>query len=299
MKLIKRVEIDRPDITYNLHIQNNNNYIANGVVVSNCHGSKAIKLFQLLTQYGNNIVHRFGLTGTLPEPIVDKMTVHNALGRVVAEYKATDLIDKGWLAQLKIHIMQLDDVKNLQNGGITNTNLFTYEEEKYYYDTNVPRMEWIAKFIIDNVSRKEMGNTLVLVNTIKYGKELHKLIPNSYVLNGSNKVDARKEIYDMFEHKNDMVVICTKQIAGVGLSIDRIFSLVFVDSGRSFIGTIQQIGRGLRKSKDKDFVEVFDICSNLPSAISRMKQRIKHYKGANYPFDKTTIEFNRSSNDFS
>jgi superfamily II DNA or RNA helicase len=291
MKLLKRTEIERPNITYNLHVRKNNNYVANGIVVSNCHGSKAAKLYQLLTHYGNNIVHRFGLTGTLPDVPIDKLNVHNAIGRIVCEYLAKDLIEKGWLATLKINIVQLDDVKNLEKHGVNNTSLFQYEEEKYYYDTNKSRMQWIADFVIKNVETKELGNTLILVNTIKYGKELGALIPNSYVLNGSDKVDARQKIYDMFEDRNDMVVICTKQIAGVGLSIDRIFSLVFVDSGKAFIGTIQQIGRGLRKGKDKDFVEVYDICGNLPSAINWMKKRISHYKGANYPHSVSKVEY--------
>ena len=38
MKLINRTEITKPDIVYNLEVKNNHNYLANNVVVSNCHG---------------------------------------------------------------------------------------------------------------------------------------------------------------------------------------------------------------------------------------------------------------------
>jgi hypothetical protein len=80
MKIKSKIEIERPDIVYNLHVSKNNNYVANNVVVSNCHGSKASKLFELLTDYGNNIVHRYGLTGTLPDEPIEKLRTHIALG---------------------------------------------------------------------------------------------------------------------------------------------------------------------------------------------------------------------------
>lgn len=66
MKLIKRTEIVKPDIVYNLEVKNNHNYVANNVVVSNCHGTKAAQLQSLLIDHGANIAHRYGLTGTSP-----------------------------------------------------------------------------------------------------------------------------------------------------------------------------------------------------------------------------------------
>ena len=41
MRLIKRTEIDKPDIVYNLHVEYDHNYIVEGSVVSNCHMAKA------------------------------------------------------------------------------------------------------------------------------------------------------------------------------------------------------------------------------------------------------------------
>ena len=295
MKLINRTEITKPDIVYNLEVKNNHNYLANDVVVSNCHGTKAAQLQSLLIDHGANIAHRYGLTGTLPKDPCSKMLVHVALGEVKCEYHAKDLIAKGWLATLDISILQLDDVSYLENNGIPRANLMMYEEEEHFVKTNASRMEWIANTIIENKAQSKLGNTLVLVNTIKYGKELHKLIPNSYVLNGSNSDKSRKAVYDLFETNDDVVAICTKQIAGVGLSIDRIFNLVYVDAGKSFITTIQQIGRGLRKGRDKDSVNILDICSNLPSASKRLRERIKHYKDASYPYKKYLIGYENDS----
>ena len=154
-------------------------------------------------------------------------------------------------------------------------------------------MTYIANLIIENVKNNEKGNTLVLINNVKYGQELSKMIPDSYCLNGSHKTDARKEVYDKFEHNNNIVAICTRQIASVGLSIDRIHHLIFLDYNKSFISTIQTIGRGLRKSHDKDTVNILDICSNLPASRKRMAARIKHYNEAEYPNKKVKNSYEK------
>ena len=293
MKLIKRTEIEKPETVYNLHVEKNHNYVANNIVVSNCHGSKASILQNLLTVHGNNIVHRFGLTGTLPEEPINKLNVHIALGRVVHEVPAVDLIEKGWLATPDITIMQLNDVKYMTENGVKEPYGLMYEEEEHFFKVNVSRLQAIADLVISERQPGKVSNTLILVNTIKYGKDLQSLIPNSHVLNGSDKVKARNTVYDLFETNDDMVVICTKQIAGVGLSIDRIFNLIYIDAGKSFINTIQQIGRGLRKSADKDKVNIIDICSNLLSATGRMKKRVQFYKAAGYPYRRTTLDYDR------
>jgi superfamily II DNA or RNA helicase len=293
MKLIKRTEIEKPEIVYNLHVEKNHNYVANSVVVSNCHGSKASILQNLLTVHGNNIVHRYGLTGTLPEEPIDKLNVHVALGRVVHEVSAAELIEKGWLATPDITIVQLNDVQYMLGNGVKDPYSLMYEEEEHFFKVNAVRLQCIADLVISARQPGKVSNTLILVNTIKYGKDLHSLIPNSYVLNGSDKVKVRNTVYDLFETNDDMVVICTKQIAGVGLSIDRIFNLVYIDAGKSFINTIQQIGRGLRKSADKESVNIIDICSNLSSAAGRMKKRTQFYKNAGYPYKRTTLNYEK------
>jgi superfamily II DNA or RNA helicase len=293
MKIKSKIEIERPDIVYNLHVSKNNNYVANNVVVSNCHGSKASKLFELLTDYGNNIVHRYGLTGTLPDEPIEKLRTHIALGPVIHSVSAKELIAKEWLAVPNITVMQLNDINYLLANGVPKPHDLMYEEEEHFFKVNLNRKKWIADFVIETQQKSSISNTLILVNTIKFGKELHELIPNSYVLNGADKVNLRTTIYDLFETNNDMVVICTKQIAGVGLSIDRIFNLIYIDAGKSFINTIQQIGRGLRKSADKDNVNIIDICSNLSSANGRMKKRVSYYKAAGYPHQRCLINYDK------
>ena len=297
MKLLSRIEIDVPEDTYNLHIENNHNYVANSVVVSNCHGSKAAVLQKLLAEYGKNIAHRFGLTGTLPDHPVELMLVKVVLGNVIYESYAKDLIAAGWLATPNISIIQLDDFKYLKECGLKELDHILYEEEQLFLKSCNDRREWIANYIIEKSAASKVGNTLILVNNIAYGKKLAKSIPNAVFLYGKDKDKVRQQVYELFETQDDLIVICTKQIAGVGLSIDRIFILIYIDGGKSFINTIQTIGRGLRKGRDKDSVDIIDICGNLLTANKHLKQRIKYYKGASYPYKKFAAEYHNGDID--
>ena len=94
-------------------------------------------------------------------------------------------------------------------------------------------------------------------------KLLAELIPNSTFVSGAVKVKDRKETYDTIKEGTNEVIIATYGVAAVGLNIPRIFNLVLIEPGKSFVRVIQSIGRGVRKAKDKDFVQIWDIDFNM------------------------------------
>ena len=110
-------------------------------------------------------------------------------------------------------------------------------------------------------------------------------------LSGKDKMKDRKEVYNLFKDNDNVVVIATVQIASTGLNIKRIFNMMFIDVGKSFIRVIQTIGRGLRKAPDKDFVDVTDLCSDLKYSRKHVAERIKFYKEAQYPYKKRIVDY--------
>ena len=86
---------------------------------------------------------------------------------------------------------------------------------------------------------------------------------------------------------DDKIIVATYGVAAVGINIPRIFNLVLVEPGKSFVRVIQSIGRGIRKAEDKDFVQIWDITSTCKFAKRHLTKRKQFYKEANYPF---TIE---------
>ena len=116
---------------------------------------------------------------------------------------------------------------------------------------------------------------------------LQSNIENSTFVSGVTKTDERKEHYDEIKTATNKVIIATYGVAAVGINIPRIFNLVLIEPGKSFVRVIQSIGRGIRKAEDKDHVQIWDITSRCKFAKRHLTQRKKFYKEANYPF---TIE---------
>ena len=279
MKLVNKKEIEKPQETYNLHVEQDHNYIANNSVVSNCHQAKAEVLKNLLTRNLKNAPIRWGLTGTVPKEKYEFESIHASLGPVIGQISAKELQDKGVLSNCHVNICQLLDTVAHRN----------YQEELKYLVSNKDRITYIAK-MMNNI--KQTGNTLILVDRISAGEELQKLIPGSTFVSGAVKVKDRKETYDTIREGTNEVIIATYGVAAVGLNIPRIFNLVLLEPGKSFVRVIQSIGRGVRKAKDKDFVQIWDITSTCKYAKRHLTQRKKFYSEAEYPFTIEKIDWN-------
>jgi superfamily II DNA or RNA helicase len=104
-------------------------------------------------------------------------------------------------------------------------------------------------------------------------------------------MDERKEQYDEVATATNKIIIATYGIAAVGINIPRIFNLVLIEPGKSFVRVIQSIGRGIRKAEDKDHVEIWDITSSCKFAKRHLTQRKAFYKEANYPFSSEKLVY--------
>lgn len=249
------------------------------VVVDEAHGATAFTIGELLNQHGRHIAYRWGFTGTIPKAKLDLLTLRGTIGDVLFKITAAELIALGYLAQLEIEPVQIID-SSLD----PDQEFPDYAAEKTFLSKNPKRLEVLADLIIARA--EEYGNTLVLVNSVKQGKALQKLIKDSVFLYGDDDADVRAEWYSMFEQRDDLIVIASLGIASTGISIDRVFNLMLVDIGKSFVRCIQSVGRGLRKGRDKEFVHVCDVHSNLKWSQKHWKERRKYYKEAGYPLLK-------------
>jgi superfamily II DNA or RNA helicase len=244
------------------------------VIVDEVHMAKADVLKNLLSQNLCNAPIRWGLTGTIPKEDINFHSILATLGPVVNRISAHALQEKGVLSQCHVNVVQLFDVKEFR----------TYQEELKYLVSDSERIGYIGK-MCNGI--KESGNTLILVDRIDAGKQLEALIPNSIFISGEVKLVDRKEEYDEIRTSTNKVLIATYGVAAVGLNIPRIFNLVLLEPGKSFVRVIQSIGRGIRKAEDKDFVQIWDITSTCKYAKRHLTERKKFYKEAKYPF---TIE---------
>ena len=288
MKLIKKTEIKKPSEVFNLHIETDHNYIVEGAVVSNCHMAKADVLKTILTQNITNAPIRWGLTGTIPKLDIDFMNIKVALGDVINHVKASDLQKQGVLSDCHVNIVQTNEWKEFGS----------YAEELKYLVTDKTRLEYITK-LVKNIS--ESGNTLVLVDRLECGRMLQLGLsilfstvadaPDVAFISGEVKSKDRKEEYDEVKTASNKVIIATYGVAAVGINIPRIFNLVLIEPGKSFVRVIQSIGRGIRKADDKDFVNIYDITANTKYAKRHLNERKRFYREANYPFTIEKVKY--------
>jgi len=249
------------------------------IIIDEVHQAKAEVLKKLLTQNLRNAPIRWGLTGTIPKEKFEFESIHASLGPVIGQVTAKELQDKGVLSNCHVNVVQLIDTVAHKN----------YQEELKYLVTNKDRINYLGK-LLNTIS--QTGNTLILVDRISAGELLQQLIPNSVFVKGDVKLKDRKEAYDEINEGTNHVVIATYGVASVGINIPRIFNLVLIEPGKSFVRVIQSIGRGVRKAKDKDFVQIWDITSTCKFAKRHLTQRKKFYKEAEYPFTLEKVEWN-------
>ena len=249
------------------------------VIVDEVHQAKAEVLKNLLTRNLRNAPVRWGLTGTVPKEKFEFESIHASLGPVIGNITAKELQDKGVLSNCHVNVVQLIDT-------IAHSN---YQEELKYLVTNKDRINYIGK-LLNTISQS--GNTLILVDRISAGEMLQEIIPNSVFVKGDMKLTDRKETYDEIKEGTNKVIIATYGVASVGINIPRIFNLVLIEPGKSFVRVIQSIGRGVRKAKDKDFVQIWDLTSTCKFAKRHLTQRKKFYKEAEYPFSLEKVEWN-------
>ena len=132
---------------------------------------------------------------------------------------------------------------------------------------------------------------MILVDRIAAGNLLNKKIANSTFISGGTKNNDRKENYDNINDGDKLVLIATYGVASVGINIPRIFNLILIEPGKSFVRVIQSIGRGIRKAQDKDFVQIWDITSTCKFAKRHLTKRKAFYREANYPFSVEKTEW--------
>lgn len=250
------------------------------VIVDEAHSIKADVLHGMLSGVMNKIPLRWGLTGTIPKEQYASQALFTSIGPLTNKLSANELQNQGVLANCNVNIVQLQDHKEFKN----------YSTELKYLLEDEKRLDVIGE-LINNISQE--GNTLVLVDRVMAGKSLIERVANSVFINGSTKLTERKEEYDEIATSNNRVIVATYGVAAVGINIPRIFNLVLIESGKSFVRVIQSIGRGIRKAEDKNFVNVYDVTSSCRFAKRHLVKRKEFYKEAKYKFTQEKLEWKK------
>jgi superfamily II DNA or RNA helicase len=249
------------------------------VIVDEVHMAKADALKSLLTGVMSRVPIRWGLTGTVPKEPFEFQALRCSLGPVINQLSASELQDRGVLAQCHVNIVQLVDHAEFSN----------YQSELKFLLEEPDRLTAIANLV---AQVNTTGNTLVLVDRVAAGHALiERLGDRAVFVSGATKAGARQDEYDEVATSTGKIIVATYGVAAVGINIPRIFNLVLLEPGKSFVRVIQSIGRGIRKAEDKDHVEIWDVTSTCKFAKRHLTKRKAFYKDANYPFSQEKLEW--------
>jgi superfamily II DNA or RNA helicase len=248
------------------------------VMVDEVHMAKAEVLKNLLTRNLSRTPIRWGLTGTIPKAEHEFQSIRASLGEVVNRVAAHTLQESGVLSNCHVNIIQTAEWKEFGS----------YAEELKYLVTDTARMDYLCS-LIQGIS--DTGNTLVLVSRIESGKTMAENLTDAVFVSGEVKTKDRKAEYDEIKTVDNKIIVATYGVAAVGINIPRIFNLVLLEPGKSFVRVIQSIGRGIRKADDKDFVTIWDVTAASKYAKRHLTERKRFYKEAKYPFTIEKVKY--------
>lgn len=258
--------------SYNLEIEDNHNYIANGLLVSNCHHASSATMFAV-GMFMHNAHYRFGISGTaLRRDILSNMKVMALTGKTIYKLPTRELIDDGVLSDIEVRILE----NSVPAFGST---------WQQVYEAGIVRAELRNIRICECAYQalKEDKKVMVLVRQIEHGKILQRMLVNkmhvpTVFIYGRHESWERARIKHDFNQKGGFILI-TSSIFSEGVDIPEINVLIIAAGGKSEVLTIQRVGRGLRKKKDKSKLIVYDFDDHASKYLNKhSKERIKIYR---------------------
>lgn len=262
----------KPDLTANVFIANtailqskfqDNEWLEHVdlLIVDETHKAGAgTQLSKMIHQI--NTPHKFGFTGTLPEDKLSKWTIIGKLGAVLYEKSSHELRVESFLTNVHVKMLNITYTDPPTKPLTTDLPAEAYQQELDYIKHNTYRNK-----LIQTVCNNFNNNVLVLVNHIDHGETLELLLQTTnkqvFFIRGEVEVEDRDRVKNLMEINNNIICIAISSIFSTGVNIKNIHMIVFAAGGKSFIRTVQSIGRGLRLHDSKDKLIIVDVADDL------------------------------------
>jgi superfamily II DNA or RNA helicase len=253
------------------------------LIVDECHKIKPDnKISKIVSKIKTQ--NRYGFTGTLPEDQIDKWSVIGKFGPIIYEKTSFDLRKEDFLSNVEIKII---DIQYKDTPPKISDN--AYRNELQFIYNSIFRND-----LIKSICNKLNNNTLILVNHIEHGERILANLANTpqkqvYFIRGEIDVIEREKIKKIMEESSNVICIAISAIFSTGVNIKNLHNIVFAAGGKSFIRTVQSIGRGLRKHNTKNKLIIIDLADKLQYGISHSIKRQTIYTKEKINFSIKTI----------
>ncbi|MFA5724423.1 MAG: DEAD/DEAH box helicase family protein [Candidatus Pacearchaeota archaeon] len=248
---------------YNIEVEDNHNYFANGFLVSNCHHSSSNTSKTILSKCTNTCL-KIGLTAT---PFADKdedMLVEEAIGDIIHTVTYSELIREGFLLRPTIYFYKLP--KFDIDAAYPTVYKQAVVENKFF----IGLIDLLVKSLNNNNK-----SVIIQTDTIYHANVLHKAIKNSVVLTGKDKTDRRIDVIQKIREKKIMCCISTLFEEGIDLlSLDFTINAA---GGLSSISTLQRM-RSITAAEGKTSCGIVDFYHDVKYISKHSKRRLEIYK---------------------
>ena len=263
-----------------------------GVIGDECHNFKAKCLGGIMKKMPD-AKWRYGFTGTLDGKNVNKMILEGHFGPVYKTTSSAELMEKGFLAKLKVEIIQLKHAAH---------SFDNYNDEIEYIGDMHQRNRFIC-----NLANSLEGNVLVLFARVDgHGIPLHEMMSNIstrpiHLIYGDTDVKVREEVRSISETSSSNIILGSYGTMSTGVNIKNLHHVIFASPSKSRIRVLQSIGRGLRKAKGKNSAMLYDIADDFRKnggrnnfTLNHLAERIKYYIDESFEYRITEISLNSS-----
>jgi superfamily II DNA or RNA helicase len=223
-----------------------------------------------------NTPHKFGFTGTLPEDRMSRWNIIGKLGAVLYEKNSHELRLEKFLTN--VHIKMMNIVYSNPPAKLTNTES---PADAYNHELDFIKHNNYRNRVIQTICNNVTNNVLVLVNHIDHGEILESMLQSPdkqvFFIRGEVEVEDRDQVKAIMESQNNVVCVAISSIFSTGVNIKNIHMIVFAAGGKSFIRTVQSIGRGLRLHDNKSKLTIIDVADDLEYGRKHADKRRQIY----------------------
>ncbi|RRD40916.1 DUF3427 domain-containing protein [Leptotrichia sp. OH3620_COT-345] len=251
----------------------------------------------------NKIINYFepefllGLTAT-PERMDGKDILALCNYNLVGEMGLKKAMEKDLI--VPFHYFGVDDTVNYENIPYKNGN---YNEEILLSQlSELERVDYIIEKINKFGYDGNKMSAVAFCQNVKHAEYMKKnFLERGYkseIITSKTNMTDRSKILEKFKRKK-IEILCAVDILNEGIDIPDINLLLFLRPTLSSTVFIQQIGRGLRKSKNKDFVTIIDFIGNHKKDYLITKVFSEEIHNRSFLYDKKEKIIDEIKNQFS
>lgn len=228
------------------------------IVIDEAHHSSAYTYKKIIEYFNPKFL--LGLSAT-PERSDGENIYDIYHGNIVMEIRLKEALDYNLVAPF--HYFGITDIAEIDLENIDLNKVDLVAKKLMIHKRTEYILEKINFYKFSGKKMKALGFCANVEHAEFMAKEFNKFGINAVAITGKTSSFQRKTSIELLESdSSDLKIIFTVDIFNEGVDIPNINLILMLRPTNSPTIFIQQLGRGLRKSKDKDFVTILDFIGN-------------------------------------